>query len=185
MCHRHRRRLKVEGTAAYASRTVLPLSTCKARFRPAGLASTGRASNPLDRYKRFQSVSSSFSGFILALRQRGHPSVKILLPGFSPYKGSRRAGMRKAAGVRSRATDRVALGSAGTGTLSGLIGATDCFKHATRMGDFLKIVPNLGGFICSGAAGSRLDPWRGYHFCARARTQEARFLRRLLGRHRG
>ena len=40
---------------------------CKARFRPAGLALTGRASNPLDRYKRFQiTVSSSFSGFILA-----------------------------------------------------------------------------------------------------------------------
>jgi hypothetical protein len=34
---------------------------------PAGwLAFTGRASNPLDRYKRFQIVSSSFSGFILA-----------------------------------------------------------------------------------------------------------------------
>jgi hypothetical protein len=40
---------------------------CKARFRPAGLAFTGRASNHLDRYKRFQiKVSSSFSGFILA-----------------------------------------------------------------------------------------------------------------------
>ena len=40
---------------------------CKARFRLAGLAFTGRASNPLDRYKRFQiAVSSSFSGFILA-----------------------------------------------------------------------------------------------------------------------
>ena len=39
---------------------------CKARFRPAGSAFTGRASNPLDRYKRFQIVSSSFSGFILA-----------------------------------------------------------------------------------------------------------------------
>src|SRR6202162_3689498 len=36
---------------------------CKARFRPAGLAFTGRASNPLDHYKRFQiTVSSSFSG---------------------------------------------------------------------------------------------------------------------------
>jgi hypothetical protein len=35
---------------------------------PAGwLAFTGRESNPLDRYKRFQiAVSSSFSGFILA-----------------------------------------------------------------------------------------------------------------------
>jgi hypothetical protein len=41
--------------------------TCKARFRLAGLAFTGRASNPLDRYKRFQiTVSSSFSGLILA-----------------------------------------------------------------------------------------------------------------------
>ena len=40
--------------------------TCKARFRLAGLAFTGRASNPLDRYKRFQIVSSSFSGLILA-----------------------------------------------------------------------------------------------------------------------
>ena len=40
---------------------------CKARFRLAGLAFTGRASNPQDRYKRFQiAVSSSFSGFILA-----------------------------------------------------------------------------------------------------------------------
>ena len=43
------------------------LKIIKARFRPAGLAFTGRASNTLDRYKRFQiKVSSSFSGFVLA-----------------------------------------------------------------------------------------------------------------------
>jgi hypothetical protein len=54
--------------AAYASRMVLPLSMQSSL--PAGwLAFTGRASNPLDRYKRFQlTLSSSFSGFILALR---------------------------------------------------------------------------------------------------------------------
>jgi hypothetical protein len=39
----------------YASRVALP-HTCKARFRPAGSAFTGRASNPLDRYERFQLV---------------------------------------------------------------------------------------------------------------------------------
>ena len=33
---------------------------CKARFRPAGLAFTGRASNPLDRYKRFQIIHPPF-----------------------------------------------------------------------------------------------------------------------------
>jgi len=39
----------------YASRMSLP-HTCKARFRPAGSASTGWESNPLDRYERFQLV---------------------------------------------------------------------------------------------------------------------------------
>jgi hypothetical protein len=33
---------------------------CKARFRLAGLAFTGRASNPLDRYKRFQIIHPPF-----------------------------------------------------------------------------------------------------------------------------
>ena len=43
---------------------------------PAGwLAFTGRASNPLDRYKRFQIVSSSFSGFILA-----QGKARVMLP---------------------------------------------------------------------------------------------------------
>src|SRR6516164_2904636 len=52
--------------AAYASRLVLPPPLQGSL--PAGwLAFTGRESNPLDRYKRFQiAVSSSFSGFILA-----------------------------------------------------------------------------------------------------------------------
>src|SRR5262249_26422204 len=51
---------------AYASRLVLPPPLQGSL--PAGwLAFTGRESNPLDRYKRFQiAVSSSFSGFILA-----------------------------------------------------------------------------------------------------------------------
>jgi hypothetical protein len=49
---------------------------------PAGwLAFTGRASNPLDRYKRFQiKVSSSFSGLSLAqgkFRHDGSPSICI------------------------------------------------------------------------------------------------------------
>jgi hypothetical protein len=39
----------------YASRVALP-HTCKACFRPAGWAFTGRASNPLDRCERFQLV---------------------------------------------------------------------------------------------------------------------------------
>src|SRR6516164_6734858 len=52
--------------AAYASRLVSPPPLQGSL--PAGwLAFTGRESNPLDRYKRFQiAVSSSFSGFILA-----------------------------------------------------------------------------------------------------------------------
>jgi hypothetical protein len=39
----------------YASRVTLP-HTCKACFRLAGSAFAGRASNPLDRYERFQLV---------------------------------------------------------------------------------------------------------------------------------
>ena len=40
---------------------------CKTRFRLAGCASTGRASNPLDRCERFQiSASSSFPGLVLS-----------------------------------------------------------------------------------------------------------------------
>src|SRR6516165_4508226 len=52
--------------AAYASRLVSPPPLQGSL--PAGwLAFTGRESNPLDRYKRFQiAVSSSFSGFFLA-----------------------------------------------------------------------------------------------------------------------
>ena len=44
--------------AAYASRAALP-HPCKARFRLAGCAFAGRASNPLDRYERFQLVVTS------------------------------------------------------------------------------------------------------------------------------
>src|SRR5205823_2668257 len=40
---------------------------CNARFRPAGLAFTGRASNPLDRYKRFQITHPPF--LVLAWRK--------------------------------------------------------------------------------------------------------------------
>ena len=40
---------------------------CKSRVRLAGCASTGRASNPLDRCERFQiSASSSFPGLVLS-----------------------------------------------------------------------------------------------------------------------
>ena len=57
-------------------------TACKARFRLAGwLAFTGRASNPLDRYKRFQiKVSSSFSGLSLAQRKfHVHHCVPLLI----------------------------------------------------------------------------------------------------------
>ena len=55
------------GTCCLRFKNGVATITCKARFRPAGLAFTGRASNPLDRYKRFQiTFSSPFSGFILA-----------------------------------------------------------------------------------------------------------------------
>jgi len=49
----------------YASRVALP-HTCKACFRLAGWAFTGRESNPLDRYERFQFVwrSSSFPALL-------------------------------------------------------------------------------------------------------------------------
>ncbi len=44
---------------------------CKARFRLAGCAFTGRESNPLDRFERFRTTcSSSFPG--LTLTQAGH-----------------------------------------------------------------------------------------------------------------
>src|SRR6516162_10160855 len=59
--------------AAYASRMVLPPPMQSSL--PAGwLAFTGRESNPLDRYKRFQ-ITFSFpsSGFILAQRTAGFP----------------------------------------------------------------------------------------------------------------
>ena len=39
---------------------------CKTRFRLAGCAFAGRGSNPLDRYKRFQIMSSSSPGLTLA-----------------------------------------------------------------------------------------------------------------------
>ena len=59
--------------AAYASRMMLPPPLQSSL--PAGwLAFTGRESNPLDRYKRFQiTFSSLFSGFILAQRTAGFP----------------------------------------------------------------------------------------------------------------
>ena len=41
------------GTRCLRFKNGVATVTCKARFRPAGLAFTGRASNPLDRYKRF------------------------------------------------------------------------------------------------------------------------------------
>jgi hypothetical protein len=59
--------------------------TCKARFRLAGLAFTGRALNPLDRYKRFQiTVSSSFSGLILA-QGKFHHDVSPSICGFATH----------------------------------------------------------------------------------------------------
>ena len=39
---------------------------CKTRFRLAGCAFAGRESNPLDRYERFQLMSSSSPGLSLA-----------------------------------------------------------------------------------------------------------------------
>ena len=72
----------------------LPLSTlherrrrppCKTRFRLAGCASTGRESNPLDRFERFPTyMSSSFPGLTLtqAGRMRG--------ASFSTWHGCRR-----------------------------------------------------------------------------------------------
>ena len=63
--------------AAYASRLVSPPPLQGSL--PAGwLAFTGRESNPLDRYKRFQiAVSSSFSGFILA-QEKLHVELIVL-----------------------------------------------------------------------------------------------------------
>ena len=54
------------GTCCLRFKNGVATIPCKARFRLAGSAFTGRASNPLDRYKRFQIVSSSFSGLSLA-----------------------------------------------------------------------------------------------------------------------
>src|SRR5207302_1064025 len=55
---------------------------CKARFRLAGLAFTGRASNPLDRCKRFQIIHPPFldlawrkGSFILNLPLASHHSI--------------------------------------------------------------------------------------------------------------
>src|SRR5262249_19778864 len=55
---------------------------CKARFRLAGLAFTGRASNPLDRCKRFQIIHPPFldlawrkGSFILNLPLPSHHSI--------------------------------------------------------------------------------------------------------------
>src|SRR5262245_20174067 len=55
---------------------------CKARFRLAGLAFTGRASNPLDRCKRFQIIHPPFldlawrkESFILNLPLASHHSI--------------------------------------------------------------------------------------------------------------
>jgi len=49
---------------------------CKTRFRLAGCASTGRASNPLDRCERFQiSASSSFPGLVLSQAESSRKST--------------------------------------------------------------------------------------------------------------
>ncbi len=65
----------------YASRVTLP-HTCKACFRPAGCAFTGRASNPLDRYERFQfgltillSCSPDATGLELARSASANPGA--------------------------------------------------------------------------------------------------------------
>jgi hypothetical protein len=66
---------------------------------PAGwLASTGRESNPLDRYKRFQiTFSSPFSGFILAqgkfhdvLMSFGDEISRISLQKYTDFRWSRK-----------------------------------------------------------------------------------------------
>jgi len=60
---------------------------CKTRFRLAGCASTGRGSNPLDRFERFQvTFPSSFPGLLLSQGQDG-----------ANERGARRA-LRPAAG---------------------------------------------------------------------------------------
>ena len=54
---------------------------CKTRFRLAGCASTGRASNPLDRCERFQvTCPSSLPGFILSQAESvPNPTLRVAL----------------------------------------------------------------------------------------------------------
>jgi hypothetical protein len=90
------------GTRCLRFKNGVATVTCKARFRPAGLAFTGRASNPLDRYKRFQIIHPPFLD--LSWRKRSFMGQPFL-----PYGATAIAEISICTSRGSRVTSTVAL----------------------------------------------------------------------------